>query len=282
MTKYETTSVLERYADAKNRHDVDAILSLCADECFYESVPLGARIEGKGALRGFYSALFAGLPDYYGEFDGTAYNEDSAVVWGRFGGTLSGEFMGVEVEAGRRIEIPVTFVCTFRDGLLVGDRGYFDAVTLAEQVGVPLEAVRVAGTADGAAARGAAGFVERFERFWANPDPDRVAELVAPDAVASWPGMEPIRGTEYPEHIANILALAPDLRLEVSAHAHTAELVFISWRARATAGGEAVEWTGIDRFQLRDGRAVEALIAYDTLPLQQALQRAQITGAATS
>lgn len=282
MTKDEIATVLEQYAEAKNGHDLDAILSLCADESFYESVPLGARIEGKEALRGFYSALFAALPDYFGEFDGTAYSEDSAVVWGRFGGTLSGEFMGVEVKVGRRIEIPVTFVCTFRDGLLVGDRGYFDAATLAEQVGVPLEAVRAAGTVDGAVAGGGAGFVERFERFWANPDPDRVSELVAPDAVASWPGMDPIRGTEYPEHIARILALAPDLRLDVSAHAQAGEVVFISWRARATAGGEALEWTGIDRFRLRDGRAVEGLIAYDTLPLQQALERAQTAGAVAS
>jgi len=275
MTHEEIASVLDRYAEAKNRHDLDAILSLCADECFYESVPLGARIQGKDDLRGFYSALFAALPDYVGEFEGTAYGESSAVVWGRFGGTLSGQFMGVEVEAGRRIEIPVTFVCTFRDGLLVADRGYFDAATLAEQVGVPLESVRPAGT-------GTAGFVERFGRFWADPDPERVAELVAPDAVITWPGLGPIRGTEYPEHMAGILMVVPDLRLEVTEHAEAGELAFISWRARATVGGEALEWTGIDRFRVRDGRALEGLIAYDSMPLQEALQRVQAAGAAAS
>lgn len=142
MTHDEIVDVLTRYADAKNRHDLDVILSLCAPDCYYENVPLGNRIQGVDTLRVFYTALFDALPDYFGEFDGTAYNEDSAVVWGRFGGTLSGRFLGLEVEAGRRIAIPVTFVCTFRDGLLVGELGYFDAATLAEQVGLPIEALR--------------------------------------------------------------------------------------------------------------------------------------------
>jgi len=142
MNRTEIELTLNAYAEAKNRHDVDAILPLCHDECFYESVPLGARVEGKEALAEFYAALFAGLGDYFGDFDGTAFGEDSAVVWGRFGGTLSDEFMGIAVEAGRRIEIPVTFVCTFRDGMLSGDTGYFDAATLCEQAGVPLETVR--------------------------------------------------------------------------------------------------------------------------------------------
>lgn len=142
MRREEVEGILDAYAAAKNRHDVEAILSLCHDECFYESVPLGARVEGKEALAGFYTALFEGLHGYFGDFDGTAFGEDSAVAWGRFGGTVSDEFMGVRVEAGRRIEIPVAFVCTFRDGLLTGDTGYFDAATLSEQVGVPLEVVR--------------------------------------------------------------------------------------------------------------------------------------------
>jgi hypothetical protein len=94
MTRQELQETLHRYADAKNRHDVDAIVALRSEDCV-----------------------------------------DHA------GGTLTGELMGVAVEAGRRIEIPCAFVCTFRDGLLVEDLQYFDAATLAEQLGLPLEAI---------------------------------------------------------------------------------------------------------------------------------------------
>lgn len=265
MTPLDMASTLEGYAQAKNDHDVDAILSFCADNCVYETVATGARARGHEALRVFYSALFEALPDYRGDFDGTAYSADSAVVWGRFGGTTSGQFMGTKVEAEREVEVPVTFVCNFRDGLLVGDRGYFDAATLAEQVGLPRSEVAGAG----------AGFVERFQDFWARPNPDRVADLLAPDAVLNWPGAGDVMATDYPQHIAAILSLVTDLRLEVTEYAEGGELVLISWRARASVAGEPLTWTGIDRFRIRAGRAIEGLVAFDSLALQRALQGAQ-------
>jgi hypothetical protein len=47
--------------------------------------------------------------------------------------------------------------------------------------------------------------------------------------------------------------------------------VFISWRARGTVGDESLEWTGIDRFRLRDDSlASEADIIFDTAPFLQA------------
>lgn len=47
--------------------------------------------------------------------------------------------------------------------------------------------------------------------------------------------------------------------------------MFISWRARGTVGDESLEWTGIDRFRLRDDSlASEADIIFDTAPFLQA------------
>ena len=146
MSTEDLARLADRYAEAKNRHDVDAILAVCAEDCFYESVGQGLRVEGKEALQGFFSALFAALPDYYGDFDGIAYGEDTTVVWGRFGGTTRADFMGLELTPGRKVEVPVTFVCTFRDGQLTSDTGYFDVATMAEQAGLPLEALRPAAT----------------------------------------------------------------------------------------------------------------------------------------
>lgn len=260
---------LQRYADAKNSHDVDAILALCTEDCRYQTVGLGLPIHGKAALRDFYTALFEALPDYAGNFEGTAFGPDSAVVWGHFSATSNGHFMGIEVGAGRRLEVPVSFVCEFRDGLVHSDRGFFDLATLAEQLGVPLDRIR---PPDADAREDS--FVERFRRVWAKPRPDDFATLITPDAVAVWPGLEPIRGIDYPKHIAGLLALVPDLRLDVTEHAEAGEMTFISWQASATVNGRPLEWTGIDRFRVRDGRAVEALVAYDTLPLRESLRRA--------
>lgn len=266
-TALHIDQALQRYADAKNAHDVDAILAMCTEECRYESVGLGAPLRGKEALRAFYTALFEALPDYAGEFEGTAYGPDSVVAWGQFVGTTTDQFLGIEIEAGRRIEVPVSFVCHFRDGLVENDRGFFDVATLAEQLGVPLDRLRPS-AADGSGD----SFVERFRQAWDEPQPDGFATLITPDAVALWPGFEPIRGMDYPKHIAGLLALAPDLRLEVTEHAETGQLTFISWQASATVNGHPLQWTGVDRLRVRDGRAVEVLITYDTLPLFRALK----------
>jgi hypothetical protein len=97
--------------------------------------------------------------------DGAAFGDDTAAVWGRWSGTTAGDFMGLGAEPGRRLDAPVTFVCTFRDGLLASDVGYFDVATLCDQAGIPLGAVRpAAGDA----------FVRDFAGFWADPDPDRI------------------------------------------------------------------------------------------------------------
>jgi steroid delta-isomerase-like uncharacterized protein len=136
--------ILSRYAAAKNCHDVGEILALCHDDCFYESIAQGVRVEGKTALEFFYDALFEALPDYYCAFEGTAYGGDVAVVWGHWGGTISRGFFGLSAKVGRQIKIPTAFVCTFRDALVASDVGYFDLATLADQAGVPLEALRSA------------------------------------------------------------------------------------------------------------------------------------------
>ena len=125
-------NALHAYIDAKRRHDVDRIVELRTEDCFDESLPLGTRVEGREAVRAFFTAFFAAVPDYWAKFDGEAFGDDTAVVWGRFGGTFNG----------RPVSVPVTFVCTFRDGKVVGDRYYFDGQTLAAQAGLSLDELR--------------------------------------------------------------------------------------------------------------------------------------------
>ncbi len=247
---------LSEYAQAKNNRDVEAALSVCTDDCTYESVGLPGRCEGKDDLRGFYSAFFAALPDYRGDFAGELLGDDVAVVWGTFGGTTAGDFMGLQVEPGRRIEVPVTFVCTFRDGLLASDTGYFDVATLCSQAGIPVGALKPSPGDE---------FVQKFAEFWSAPDASRVPNLVAPDVVLSFPGVEePIHGAEsYAAQIGAQLQLVPDLRLAVVSHIADGDRVMIEWRASGTLGGERMTLDGFDRFVLRDGLVVDAKVVFD-------------------
>ncbi len=45
-------------------------------------------------------------------------------------------FLGIE-PTGRQVDIPTAIVVTFRDGLMAGERMYWDVTTLLRQLGVP-------------------------------------------------------------------------------------------------------------------------------------------------
>jgi uncharacterized protein (TIGR02246 family) len=142
MDKPEIAQVLHRYADAKQRHDVEEIVSLRTADCFDHNVPLDTRVEGRDGIRDYFEQFFATVPDYAAHFDGEAFGDDVAVVWGRWSGTVGD----------RSLNVPCAFVCSFRDGLLVGDSYYYDAATLAEQAGVELDALRHAASEPATAA----------------------------------------------------------------------------------------------------------------------------------
>ncbi len=61
-----TRIVVERFNEAFNNHDLDALASLLTDDTIFEDTsppPDGKRIEGKAAVVAFWRGWFAGNPD---------------------------------------------------------------------------------------------------------------------------------------------------------------------------------------------------------------------------
>ena len=62
-----TTEMLEAFADAWNRHDVDALMSFMTDDCVFEASAgpesSGARHVGRHAVRAAYAEVWATYPD---------------------------------------------------------------------------------------------------------------------------------------------------------------------------------------------------------------------------
>src|SRR5687767_10517170 len=63
----EYVTLLDRFADAWNRHDLDALMSMMTDDCVFEASAGqqvdGQRSEGKGAVRAAYAAVFETFAD---------------------------------------------------------------------------------------------------------------------------------------------------------------------------------------------------------------------------
>jgi pimeloyl-ACP methyl ester carboxylesterase len=124
------------------------------------------------------------------------------------------------------------------------------------------------------AADAATTSVADFERLWQTKDLEIVREIVAPEAIASWSGLDAFRGADYPDRMRNVMRdLLADIVLEATAHAVNGDDVFISWPANASVGGEAVEWVGIDRFRLKGDLADEVYAVFDTFRLREAQDR---------
>jgi steroid delta-isomerase-like uncharacterized protein len=146
MTTDEMRALFEAHREAEKRRDFDAILDTFTDDCYLETVPLGLRSGGKEATRTSYEAFFTAFPDLEPEDVGSAIGEDVLVVWGFLRGSSGGEWLGVP-PSGRPFAVPFTNVTTFKDGRMSGESIYFDAATLCEQTGLPLDQVRSAAAA---------------------------------------------------------------------------------------------------------------------------------------
>ena len=65
-----TAEAVDRFNEAFNRHDVDAVMAAMTDDCVFEntSPPNGQRYEGQAQVRAAWEEFFAASPDAH--FDG--------------------------------------------------------------------------------------------------------------------------------------------------------------------------------------------------------------------
>jgi ketosteroid isomerase-like protein len=121
----------------------------------------------------------------------------------------------------------------------------------------------------------AARFVGAFAEAWAGPHRERLLALLHPDVRL----VQPIFGSTTGRETADamffqpLFRLLPDLRIAVTGWSAAGDVVFIEWAASATLGRRPLRWSGVDRFVLAEGRAVERVAYFDALPLVVAILR---------
>lgn len=245
----EPIALLSRYAEVKNRHDVEGMLALTHPDCRYEDVGAGRVVTGRSELRRYHRHLFTALPDYQAAIDGVAGNGDTVVAWGSFSGTLAEPLFG-NGAAGQRIEVAAVFVCGFRDGLLYREHAHVDLTTLRRQAPRP---------------KPGSAFVAAFTKAWAQPTGTRLAALFTEDATILHPGMtEPVRGRPaISVYFDKVLSRASGMRLSPLASSVHDDTAFIHWRMHATVAGDPLSWEGIDRFDLRGDHAARGIAHFD-------------------
>jgi hypothetical protein len=151
MEATEMLRLFEAHRDAEAARDIDAILETFIPDCFLETIPLGLRSNGAEAVRAAYEAqFFTAFPDLAPEDEGMAVGEDVIAVWGTLRGTSQGDWLGVP-PGGGSFAVGFANVVPFEQGLMAGERIYFDLATLCEQAGISLEEIRSAAASRAAA-----------------------------------------------------------------------------------------------------------------------------------
>ena len=123
MSEATKLGVLECILDGFNRHDLDAIMALFADDCVFEAPrgpdPWGRRFEGRAAVREGLAARFTGIPDVSYEGHGDFVSGERGVSeWTLRGTTVDGE----------RLEVRGCDIWTFRGDEVLVKNSYWKIV----------------------------------------------------------------------------------------------------------------------------------------------------------
>lgn len=105
------TSLLDAFADAWNRHDLDALMSMMTDDCVFEAsagnAAAGQRHEGQEAVRSAFAAVFEQFPDaHWGNARHFVTGDRGVSEW---------TFTGTSKD-GKRVEVTGCDLFTFRNG----------------------------------------------------------------------------------------------------------------------------------------------------------------------
>lgn len=111
--------LLDRFADAWNRHDLDALMSMMTDDCVFEASAgpdvHGNRSEGREAVRAAFAAVFETFRDAHWA------NARHFIVGDR--GVSEWTFTGTQRD-GRRVEVNGCDLFTLRDGKIAIKNSY--------------------------------------------------------------------------------------------------------------------------------------------------------------
>jgi len=114
-----TTEVLQAFAEAWNRHDVDALMSFMAEDCRFEASAgpdvSGTAYAGREAVRAGFAEVWATFPDaHWGGARHFVCGDRGVSEW---------TFTGTRAD-GTRVEVNGCDLFTFRDGKIALKNSY--------------------------------------------------------------------------------------------------------------------------------------------------------------
>ncbi|WP_164016643.1 ester cyclase [Pyxidicoccus trucidator] len=134
--------LVRRHVEAENQHLMRETLETVHETCIFEDVALGRTYHGRAGAEAYYAEWWSAF-DVVVKGERKYWTEDGTLIAeARYVGRHVGDFQGLAA-TGRPVELRLAVFITFRDGLMAGERFYYDLRSLLEQLG----ASGLAGTA---------------------------------------------------------------------------------------------------------------------------------------
>ena len=135
MTRNEIGALFDRWLEAMDDHDIEALAPLYAKDCVVESPLAAGTLQGREANASIQRAVFDAFPDVAFKREALVIDGDQVVQIGKITGTDTGGLMGM-TPSGRSAVIPIVFYAKVANGEIAYERRVYDFTGLLVQVGV--------------------------------------------------------------------------------------------------------------------------------------------------
>jgi steroid delta-isomerase-like uncharacterized protein len=130
-------ALMRAHIDAENGHRMAETLATLHEECVFEDVATGQVFHGRAGAEAYYRQWWDAFGLVFareGEDRGYWTEDGIGIGEGRFLGTHIGNFLGIPA-TGKPVKFRFTVFVTFRDGLMAGERFYYDLAGVLNQIG---------------------------------------------------------------------------------------------------------------------------------------------------
>lgn len=133
MSSEDNKLVVQSWAEAVARHDLEGIGDLFAEDAIVR-VPLAPEpLVGRDGVRQFFAGIFNAFSDFRPEIQEQIAEGERVITHALFLGTNDGELMGMP-PSGRAVRLDVIHMDTVRDGQIQDDFAVLDRAALMEQL----------------------------------------------------------------------------------------------------------------------------------------------------
>jgi len=129
------TAVVRRIFERLNDRDADALPPFWSDD-IAEVWPVVGRLDGKEAVRDYFAAIFAAMPDFHIDIERMAAEGETVFVhWHVTGAFTGAPFLGIDA-TGRSIDLRGTDCITIQDEKIAANFVAYDGMAFAIQAGL--------------------------------------------------------------------------------------------------------------------------------------------------